>query len=145
LLRIAEISFEFFLTANEKVQVYRTKWTEFEEKIKPFLKSSSSEGVSKDMEMEDLNLKKSNIVLTTQEKIEDTGATGALDIERSNLLREENERLKSERLCVVCLTKDKNVLLLPCAHLTTCLECSFSMQNCPLCRSKIQATVRTYC
>lgn len=61
-----------------------------------------------------------------------------------SVLMEENERLKSERLCVICLNKDKNVLFLPCAHLAACLDCSFNLQNCPICRSKIQATVRTY-
>ena len=61
-----------------------------------------------------------------------------------SILMEENERLKSERLCVICLSKDKNVLFLPCAHLAACLDCSFNLQNCPICRSKIQATVRTY-
>ena len=118
--------------------MYRTNWAEFEEKITPFLESSLCAEIFKDMSMEDSNLKKSDILQDSEcpEKLK--------DIERPDLLREENERLKSERLCVVCLTKDKNVLLLPCAHLTTCLECSFNMQNCPLCRSKIQATVRTY-
>ena len=65
-------------------------------------------------------------------------------IDDKNVLIEENERLKSERLCVICLSKDKNVLFLPCAHLAACLDCSFNLQNCPICRSKIQATVRTY-
>ena len=59
-------------------------------------------------------------------------------------LKEENERLKNERLCVICLTKDKNVLFLPCAHLASCLECSLSLKACPICRSKIQASVRTF-
>lgn len=68
----------------------------------------------------------------------------AEDSKKTNKLKEENERLKSERLCSVCLTKDKNVLFLPCAHLAACLDCSFNMQSCPLCRTKIKATVRTY-
>ena len=64
--------------------------------------------------------------------------------EKENKLKEENERLKNERLCVICLAKDKNVLFLPCAHLAACLECSLSLKMCPICRSKIQATVRTF-
>ena len=59
-------------------------------------------------------------------------------------LQEENERLKNERLCVICLSKDKNVLFLPCAHLAACLECSLSLKTCPICRAKIQASVRTF-
>lgn len=76
-----------------------------------------------------------------------TGASGAMssrDMTNVDDLKEENERLKNERLCVVCLGREKNVLFLPCAHLTACLECSLSLQNCPMCRSKIQATVRTF-
>jgi hypothetical protein len=72
----------------------------------------------------------------TKQKNEDT-------IEAAQL-KEENERLKNERLCVVCLDKVKNIIFLPCAHLAACLECSFSLQNCPMCRTKIQATVRTF-
>ncbi len=60
------------------------------------------------------------------------------------VLEEENQRLKNERLCVICITQDKNVLFLPCAHLTSCLECSESLPHCPLCRSEIQARIRTF-
>ena len=54
------------------------------------------------------------------------------------------ERLKQERACVVCLDRVKNIIFLPCAHLAACVECSVSMQKCPVCRAPVEATVRTF-
>jgi baculoviral IAP repeat-containing protein 7/8 len=70
--------------------------------------------------------------------------TEIMAVDDKNVLIEENERLKGERLCVVCLNKDKNVLFLPCVHLAACLDCCFNLNNCAICRSKIQAFVRTF-
>ena len=36
------------------------------------------------------------------------------------------------------------VVFLPCGHLATCVSCAPTLTNCPLCRSRIQATVRTF-
>jgi hypothetical protein len=62
----------------------------------------------------------------------------------STELVEENERLKNEKLCVICLNANKNILLLPCAHLAACFDCSFALKDCPMCRTKIQATVHAF-
>ena len=85
------------------------------------------------------NINKENV----KKEMKENSADESMNDDKS-ILMEENERLKSERLCVICLSKDKNVLFLPCAHLAACLDCSFNLQNCPICRSKIQATVRTF-
>ena len=55
------------------------------------------------------------------------------------ILMEENERSKSERLCVICLSKDQSVQFFPCAHLAVCLYCNFNLQNCHVSNSKIRA------
>ncbi|WAR08402.1 DIAP2-like protein [Mya arenaria] len=39
---------------------------------------------------------------------------------------------------IVCIT------FLPCGHLATCLDCSTSLHECPMCRRKIEDKVRTY-
>ena len=45
----------------------------------------------------------------------------------------------SEFACVVCLSKQKQVLLLPCRHLCLCKECSTRITNkCPLCQKRIE-------
>ena len=41
-------------------------------------------------------------------------------------------------LCVVCMERERNILLLPCAHLCVCQMCSKNMlSDCPICRSDI--------
>ncbi len=63
---------------------------------------------------------------------------------KTQLTEDEIEQLQNKFLCVICLSKDKNALFLPCAHLAACLDCSLSLVNCPICRAKIQATVRAF-
>lgn len=41
--------------------------------------------------------------------------------------------------CRVCMDSQIDVLLLPCGHLCTCLECSNELRTCPVCRTKITA------
>ena len=46
-------------------------------------------------------------------------------------------------LCVVCLTNKKDVLSLPCRHVSLCDECAKTMmasanKNCPVCRNEIR-------
>ena len=51
-------------------------------------------------------------------------------------------------LCVVCLEEEKEVLLLPCSHLCLCSACAQSImastKQCPVCRSAIATTHRTF-
>jgi len=60
----------------------------------------------------------------------------------SNMLNEEEEK----RLCVVCQTSTKSVLLMPCRHMCLCAECSRNnaMTKCPLCRKAIEQKVDVY-
>ena len=51
--------------------------------------------------------------------------------------------LDEERLCVICLTQPRNVLLMPCRHAVLCEEClEVIMQRrpseCPICRRELQ-------
>ena len=43
--------------------------------------------------------------------------------------------------CVVCLSAERNMLLLPCKHLVLCSGCAAKVSACPLCRSIVQDTV----
>lgn len=156
---------EFDSTLKELV-VMNTNWQELLDKIKstslllsnekstnninhstpatvPRLTSNSTASINSQHDEPKQNIVKDKI---DQEKMDTTPVIKPKDedtIEAAQL-KEENERLKNERLCVVCLDKVKNIIFLPCAHLAACLECSFSLQNCPMCRTKIQATVRTF-
>lgn len=59
-------------------------------------------------------------------------------------LEVENQKLKDLKTCKICMDKEANVLLLPCAHLVTCTACTPALRNCPICRANIKGTVKTY-
>ena len=50
---------------------------------------------------------------------------------------------KSNRniLCVICLSKPPNTLLLKCRHMCVCSQCSELVEVCPLCRGKVEDRV----
>lgn len=61
------------------------------------------------------------------------------------LLRMQRELFERNRLavsCVVCLDKQKTILLQPCNHLCLCENCEATMTTCPLCRQRIERKVK---
>lgn len=59
-------------------------------------------------------------------------------------LEEENRLLKEARLCKICMDGEVGIVFLPCGHLTTCVNCAPNLEDCPVCRCAIKATVRTF-
>lgn len=59
-------------------------------------------------------------------------------------LEEENRLLKEARLCKICMDNEVGIVFLPCGHLASCVNCAPNLQDCPVCRSAIKATVRTF-
>lgn len=59
-----------------------------------------------------------------------------------------NEDDSPSKECIVCYDGAKNMLLLPCAHICTCVSCTsyimYSNKQCPVCRTKIQQVMRIY-
>ena len=47
------------------------------------------------------------------------------------------------KMCVVCLERERDVVLYPCTHCCLCRECNESVHNCPICRSSIRQVVHT--
>lgn len=46
-----------------------------------------------------------------------------------------------KKVCVVCLHRDRDVVLYPCTHFCLCRQCSESVGKCPLCREPIKESV----
>jgi len=46
--------------------------------------------------------------------------------------------------CIICCENDRDALYMPCKHNTACLKCSKSLKDCPICRAKIEDTIRIY-
>jgi hypothetical protein len=48
---------------------------------------------------------------------------------------------KKDRKCVVCLEREREVVLHPCRHYCLCIECSGHLRQCPICRRQIKYTL----
>ena len=59
-------------------------------------------------------------------------------------MEEENEILKERYLCKICMEDRVRVTFLPCGHLVCCEKCASSMEECPICRSRISEAIRTF-
>ena len=59
-------------------------------------------------------------------------------------LEEENNELKDQILCKICMDKDVSIVFLPCGHLVSCDKCAPALKNCPICRNEIKSTVQTF-
>lgn len=53
-----------------------------------------------------------------------------------------DEAVMKKRMCSNCGIRGPVVLLLPCRHLCVCTICGSTLQNCPVCFSGINVTVR---
>lgn len=58
-----------------------------------------------------------------------------LDIERN---------ITHEMRCVICYTRQRDVLLLNCNHLCCCSRCSELIGTCPICRRNIENVLKIY-
>lgn len=64
-------------------------------------------------------------------------------IENSQLEAWENEQ-DGSKLCKICLDKEYDVILIPCAHIVCCTSCSFNVTTCPTCRKPFNNVMRIY-
>ncbi|KAL9646474.1 hypothetical protein ABK040_006470 [Willaertia magna] len=67
-------------------------------------------------------------------------------VERYNELQKELTEKKEEGLCIVCMDRQIDVVLIPCGHLTLCSHCAnhLNEKRCPTCRSSIQQVVKVF-
>ncbi|KAJ7542754.1 hypothetical protein O6H91_09G010200 [Diphasiastrum complanatum] len=59
------------------------------------------------------------------------------------------EDILRERDCVMCMSEDRSIVFLPCAHQIICVKCNVlherqSMKDCPSCRTPIQQRIKVY-
>ncbi|KAL3882073.1 hypothetical protein ACJMK2_028446 [Sinanodonta woodiana] len=64
-----------------------------------------------------------------------------LDLEK---IKTEHRELRDAKLCKICMENTICVVFLPCAHLVTCSDCAPAMRKCPICRTLIKGTVKTF-
>ena len=64
--------------------------------------------------------------------------------ELSRLLQEEMRELEEQRLCVVCATEERAIVLMPCRHHQICETCSRELSICPCCRATISDRIKIF-
>jgi len=74
-------------------------------------------------------------------KVKPVEQTTAMNMEE---LQKEIEILKEARNCKICMEKEASIVFLPCGHLVSCTHCAPSLQNCAVCRGRIQGLIRTF-
>jgi len=57
---------------------------------------------------------------------------------------EQTNKLRDALLCQICCDEQLSIVFLPCGHSMTCPSCATALTNCPLCRKRIEASVRAF-
>ncbi|XP_060069231.1 death-associated inhibitor of apoptosis 2-like [Ylistrum balloti] len=99
-------------------------------------------------DMDDGNLSKddNDALNGAGKKSKENGVNGSCsdeDSSKPDIVRE-NVALRGQLTCKVCLEAPVSIVFLPCGHLSCCGECALALKNCPICRSNIKGTVRTF-
>ena len=112
---------------RETVEAYNNRKETFEFKISLLKKELSLlRGKFDGSTIEAMNLSE------IEELEKQLNATLSKTASRRASIHRKDER---DKLCSVCVTNDKCVLLMPCNHLCVCEPCSTRVDNCPLCNT----------
>lgn len=65
------------------------------------------------------------------------------EIDENNTRGPETDTSVTE-LCNLCCLAERTTVLLPCAHLVSCVTCATKLTICPVCRGDIKATLRVF-
>ncbi|KAH9495558.1 E3 ubiquitin-protein ligase mib2 [Bulinus truncatus] len=94
----------------------------------------------------------SHVVLSENQRVDELSASMSglrLEVDSETIsenqrLARENEFLREQRQCKVCMDNEACITFVPCGHLISCDACYPSLQLCPICRKNIEGTLRTY-
>ncbi|XP_059150223.1 death-associated inhibitor of apoptosis 2-like isoform X2 [Physella acuta] len=109
------------------------------------------------------HIKEQNSILSADTLLEDLQQTTAPSVERQcelscrssagngrenlesiRLIKEQNNRLRQQTVCKICMDKEVAVVFLPCGHLASCADCASAMRDCPICRVNVRGIVRAF-
>ncbi|XP_033740539.1 uncharacterized protein LOC117327596 [Pecten maximus] len=113
----------------------------------PTARAESSSGLAN--EKTNVEKKKSDKQTVNQHFIPKLGLRGgsspdSYTEEELTSIQEENNRLKEQMKCKICMDNVVCISFLPCGHLCCCAECAPAMVKCPICRQIIRGSVKTY-
>ncbi|VDI45901.1 Hypothetical predicted protein [Mytilus galloprovincialis] len=59
-------------------------------------------------------------------------------------IEQEVHQLRETLMCKICMDNSANVVIMPCGHFTSCLQCSSELTNCPQCRVGISSRIKVF-
>jgi hypothetical protein len=80
----------------------------------------------------------------TQSKIDPNESQNTQMLKSSSGSTSQQESTNATTLCVVCSTRNRALVLVPCEHFNVCVSCGHSLVECPICGTNIKALVRVY-
>ena len=89
-------------------------------------------------------LKRMNAMRDEIRKIEEEKERKLAKMTAMERLLTETAQLMYDTKCKKCFKGQRCVLLLPCTHLTLCLDCRYVSRTCPMCNTPISNTIQTY-
>ena len=57
---------------------------------------------------------------------------------------DDNLQLQVQCVCKLCFSREAEIVLLPCSHISTCKCCTLPLNKCPICRININQVVKVY-
>lgn len=76
-------------------------------------------------------------------KTTETSQNSTTSVDCRSLVKE-NQDLREQMICKICLDRDACIVYLPCGHMVTCETCAPTIRKCCICRKLIEGTVRAY-
>lgn len=76
-------------------------------------------------------------------KTTETSHNSTASVDCRSLVKE-NQDLREQMICKICLDRDACIVYLPCGHMVTCETCAPTIRKCCICRKLIEGTVRAY-
>jgi len=86
------------------------------------------------------------VVSEIQTNILQKSESETADCQRKNSsekLFRENEDLKQQLLCKICMDNDADVVFLPCGHMIACTTCARALRKCAVCRALIKSALKS--
>ena len=106
--------------------------------------SSTSSSSQQEQELASISAELRELAASSNKNANTGSPKGSAPGSPKDDLESENARLKEQRTCKICMDGEVGVVFLPCGHLCSCVLCAPSLRDCPVCRTNIQGTVRTF-
>ena len=74
----------------------------------------------------------------------DVSSTSELSEKEADKLLPQASTNAATNLCVICSTRERAVVFVPCGHLIACVPCGHGLKSCPTCGTNIKALVRVF-